>query len=151
MTLASRSKGGTVGVTALTVPVALRARIVESALRALPGEAVGLLGGDPDGRVRRVLPLPNLLSVGAFLADPYAQYRAIRSLEGDGLLPLALYHSHPGGGTGLSAADITHARPHDLLQLVLAIRFGEPVAVDMAAYRVNGDRPTRIELIWAEE
>jgi len=50
----------------------------------------------------------------------------------------------------LPAADITHAG-HDLLQLVLAIRFGEPVAVDMTAYRVNGDRPIRVELIWPEE
>jgi proteasome lid subunit RPN8/RPN11 len=57
----------------------------------------------------------------AFLADPYAQYLALRRLREVGLELLAAYHSHPGGGLLPSAADIEFARwwpcPHVIVAL----------------------------------
>ncbi len=109
-------------------------RIVEHARAANPREAVGILGGTGDGRVAHVAPLPNLAADGAFLADPRAQFEAERALSRLELIPLAAYHSHPGGTPTLSHADRLLAN-RSLVQLVVALdRAGR---VDMRAYRIG--------------
>lgn len=49
--------------------------------------------------------MPNLAGPHEFFADPFAQYLAERRLSREGLSVIAIYHSHPGGGTELSDAD----------------------------------------------
>ena len=120
-------------------------RIAEHARAADPYEAVGILGGTGDGRIVYVAPLPNLAADGAFLADPRAQFEAERALSRLKLIPLAAYHSHPGGTATLSHADHVLANP-SLVQLVVAL--GRAGRVDMRAYRVGADVhevPLRIE------
>jgi proteasome lid subunit RPN8/RPN11 len=107
--------------------------VVGHAESAAPDEAVGMLGGDADGRVACVAPLPNLARRGAFLADPRAQFEAERAFSRNELIPLAAYHSHPGGTATLSPADKVFAHPK-LLQLVVAL--GPGGQVEMRAYRV---------------
>jgi proteasome lid subunit RPN8/RPN11 len=107
--------------------------ILAHARSADPDEAVGLLGGTANGRVTRVAPLPNIASHGAFFADPRAQFEAERSFSRLGLIPLAAYHSHPGGTATLSAPDQRLAN-RSLAQLVVAL--GEDQSVEMRAYRV---------------
>jgi proteasome lid subunit RPN8/RPN11 len=110
-----------------------------------PDEAVGLLGGTPDGRVACVAPLPNLAAEFAFLADPRAQFEAERAIQRLELIPIAAYHSHPGGTPTLSRADRLLAR-RSLLQLVIGVaRSGRVV---MRAYQAAGpvrEVPVRIE------
>jgi proteasome lid subunit RPN8/RPN11 len=116
--------------------------MIGHAREVLPLEAVGLLGGAGDGSVRRRISLPNamqgVMAEKRFMADPYAQFQALRQLSAEGLAPLAVYHSHPGGGTHLSAADVSYARDLPYLHLVIALDRPHDPVVDVAAYRVTG-------------
>jgi proteasome lid subunit RPN8/RPN11 len=116
--------------------------ILAHARSAEPREAVGLLGGTADGQVAQVAPLPNIAQGGAFFADPRAQYEAERGFSRLGLIPLAAYHSHPGGTATLSVPDQRLAN-RSLLQLVLAI--GADGHIDARAYRV-ADAVEQVEL-----
>jgi proteasome lid subunit RPN8/RPN11 len=104
----------------LQLPRPIFAAMVEHAERTAPDEAIGLLGGHPDGIVVSLKPLRNLAGRDKFLADPYDQYRAVRSFRERGLSPVAVYHSHPGGGTSLSTDDIRFARDLALVHVVVA-------------------------------
>jgi len=119
----------------LVLPREARDRVIAHSRAVYPAESVGLLGGDIDGVVARVAPLANLALRGSFIADPRAQFEAERAFARDGLVPLAVYHSHPGGTATLSPSDRALARPK-LVQLVVAV--GRDGRVDMRAYRVAG-------------
>ena len=129
---------------ALLLPRPVWELVVAHVRGAYPDEAVGLLGGTPDGRVALPTALPNLAGERAFLADPRAQFEAERALRRRGLVPLAAYHSHPDGTPTLSRADRVLAHP-SLLQLVVAVsRSG---LIEARAYRPAGSMsevPVRI-------
>ena len=124
----------------LRVPRSVYDEMIVHARSALPDEAVGLLGG-MENRVLRCLPLPNALCNAAgrrhFLADPHAQYCALRTLAAARLRPLAVYHSHPGGGVDLSDDDLSFARHLPYLQLVIALDRPHTPAVDVALWAVS--------------
>jgi proteasome lid subunit RPN8/RPN11 len=107
--------------------------------REQPREAVGLLAGHPSGPASLALPLVNIAGPGAFLADPYSQYLAEKRIAAEGLSRLAIYHSHPGGGAALSAADRTFAQRHNTIHLVIALAHGD-CPLDIRAYHVRPDR-----------
>lgn len=119
--------------------------MIAHAAEALPEEAVGLLGGAGE-QVRRRLPLPNALGGKQYLAEPYAQFQALRQLAAEGLQVLAVYHSHPGGGLGLSARDILFARHLPYLQLVIAIDRPHNQPVEIAAYAIVGESVEAVQL-----
>lgn len=106
----------------LVLPKALHHEIVRHATASLPREAVGLVGGDVDGLAKTVMKLRNLApGTKSFLADPYDQFLAFRRLEFQQLKLLAIYHSHPGGGTDMSAFDVLYAQHWDCAHLVIAV------------------------------
>jgi len=109
--------------------------MVLHSLEALPSEAVGLLGGYVDGRVVMAIPLPNIAGSRAFWADPLAQYHAERELRARGLTSVAAYHSHPGGGDELSAAD--RALAPVALQVVIGLGCEDHPEPRMRAYWVR--------------
>jgi proteasome lid subunit RPN8/RPN11 len=120
-------------------------RIAAHARAANPAEAVGILGGTPNGRVAYVAPLPNLAENGAFLADPRAQFEAERAFSRLRVAPVAAYHSHPGGTATLSPADRILAS-RSLIQLIVAL--GGDGRITMRAYRVAAvvhEVPVRVE------
>src|SRR5918912_1567933 len=79
------------GVEVLTLPKALLLEIVRRARESLPQEAVGLVAGGAQGMARTILPLANLASDSrSFLADPYDQFLALRSIEAQQLTLLAI-------------------------------------------------------------
>lgn len=125
----------------------VRHRLIAHSERALPLEAVGILGGASDGRVQGCYPLPNIAPPGAFLADPYAQYRALAELRGRGLVALAVYHSHPGGGAGLSEADRTMATANGLAQVVVALARPHRPGAEIRGFRVVDGVAREIELV----
>lgn len=108
-------------------------RVGGHARAADPEEAVGMLGGTAEGRVALVAPLPNLATGDAFLADPRAQFEVERAFLRLEVIPLAVYHSHPGGTATLSPADRVLARA-SLVQLVVGL--GRDGRTDMRAYKV---------------
>ncbi|MBV8519317.1 MAG: Mov34/MPN/PAD-1 family protein [Acidobacteria bacterium] len=114
-----------------------------------PREAVGLLAAPtPGSPVTRCFPLPNIATEDhLYWADPFAQWQAFRSIFQERLRPVAVYHSHPGGGTELSARDIAFARELGLLQVVIAL--GDRVE-RLAAHAVDPDgsaRPVEISMV----
>src|SRR5262249_15914421 len=97
-------------VTRLTFSADSYGQLLRHAREGLGGEAVGLVGGDAQGQVLLVLPLPNIAQgTREFRADPFAQFRALRRLQAEGILLLAIYHSHPDGGVEPSEHDLIYA------------------------------------------
>ena len=121
------------------------ARLVAHAWGAVPAEAVGLLAGVVGGRATVAFPLKNLGGQRAFIADPRSQFEAEREIRRAGLAPLAVYHSHPGGGIGLSQVDLDFARKRPLLQLIVALPEDGTVE-QAAAYRIDGTSVTKLRL-----
>lgn len=108
-----------------------------------------MLGGTADGGVTLVLPLPNLIGSRAFLVDPFAQYTAERTLKRRGLILLAVYHSHPGGGAQLSPEDLAFAMDRPFLQIVIALAHEQRAGEEARAYRVSGGASVSVPLLIA--
>lgn len=131
---------------ALRIPSNLLGAVVEHARAALPAEAVGLLGGPAPGFAMIGLPLPNYAGRDAYLADPWAQFRAERLLANRGYQLVAVYHSHPGGGAGLSPLDLAFARQRTCLQVIVALKGSHVPGEDIRVYRVTDGAPIEISL-----
>lgn len=119
--------------------------MVAHASDVFPLEAVGILGGN-GGHAYRRIPLPNVLGEKRFLAEPYAQFQALRQLSAEGMELLAVYHSHPAGGVQLSPDDLAFASRLPYLQLVIALGRPDTPAVEIAAYAIEGHVARRILL-----
>jgi [CysO sulfur-carrier protein]-S-L-cysteine hydrolase len=114
----------------------------------LPNEAVGLLVGST-GRPSAAIALPNVAPHGEFLVDPYAQYLAERRIRGEGARLLAIYHSHPRGGTRLSPLDVKFGRERPCLHVVIAIDREKLGEERVAAYAIDGTdvRPVTVDIV----
>jgi len=109
-------------VSRLFLPGDIREQVLTHARTSRPYEAVGLLGGRSDGEIRRALPLPNLATdTTSFIADPLAQFLALRRFQSEDLQLLAIYHSHPGGGVQPSHTDLIFAQHLSCVQVIIAI------------------------------
>lgn len=122
-------------------------QIVRHVTQAVPMEAVGIIGGLADGCARVVIELPNLAGPHEFFADPFAQYQAERQLLRDGLSVIAIYHSHPGGGMGLSDADRVAAERWNCAHIVIVPERSPEHANYLRAWRVSGDKVSEIPVI----
>ena len=126
----------------IEVPSRLWRQVLVHARATLPQEAVGFLAGS-EGCVTTVIPLPNIAPSGQFLADPHAQYRAERQIQQQEINLLAIYHSHPSGGTQLSPLDVKFANERGCLHIVIALDPARPGHERRAAYEVaNGGTRT---------
>lgn len=105
-------------------------------IHALPMEAVGIVGGLPDGLARLVIEMPNLAGPHEFFADPFAQYQAERRISSEGLKVIAIYQSHPEGGTDLSDADLTAAARWDCAHIVIVPERSPNDADYLPAWRI---------------
>lgn len=134
-------------MTALQLPRSVYDELVRHAREAMPAEAVGLLGGTATA-ARLAIPLPNVAGPvagsRAFLADPRAQFLAERRLTAAGLRITAIYHSHPGGGPVLSAADRELAASWPgVLHVVIAVARPSGRPDEIRAYR-PGPTPSEV-------
>lgn len=130
----------------LLMPLRLYEGMVGHAMCASPAEAVGLLGGHPNGNVVETVPLPNVSGLRTFLADPYAQFRAEKWLKEGGLLVVGVYHSHPGGGVALSETDRRLA-VRGLAQVVIALGDPPNPSIEVRAYRIVHTAVAEIPLL----
>jgi proteasome lid subunit RPN8/RPN11 len=124
--------------TGLTLSRELRRQMLSHARTAQPREAVGLLGGSARGEVLIALPLPNIaFGNRAFLADPYAQFCALRRLRAENLQLLAIYHSHPDGGVDPSHDDLAYAQQWPCAHLIVAIDTNAEDEARLRAFRYS--------------
>lgn len=130
----------------LTIPRRVLDVVIKHAESAVPLEAVGLLGGNPEGKVALAVPMVNLANAGWFFADPYSQYRAQQTIRNHSFTPLAVYHSHPGGGSYPSLADLTYAAPLNLDQVIIALARDHRSDVEIRGYRVTAAGIAEIHL-----
>ncbi len=129
----------------LFLPSRIRQELSAHALQVLPAEAVGFLAGK-DRKVELVIPLANIASAGAFLADPFSQYLAEREIESRGLQVLGIYHSHPGGCTCLSKQDIEFGKAWSCAHLVLSIDPSVGHIQELQAYNIIRGEAHDVEL-----
>jgi len=122
-------------------------QIIRHVTQAIPMEAVGIIGGSVDGQARLVIEMPNLAGPHAFLADPFAQFQAERRLAGEGLGVIAIYHSHPGGGTTLSDADRAGAARWNCAHIVIVPERSPDDADYLRAWRILGNESIEIPVL----
>lgn len=123
---------------------------VESHCRsAAPAEAVGLLAGR-GGTATWHFPLANVVAPPAdrymFLADPIEQWQAEKAIAARGFSQLAVYHSHPDGGTGLSELDREYLLGSKLTTVIIAFSIDGPSASSVAAYQWKRGSIFRVKL-----
>jgi proteasome lid subunit RPN8/RPN11 len=85
-----------------------------------------------------------------FLADPVEQWRAEKAIAARRLSPLAVYHSHPDGGTGLSEFDRSHIAGSKLTAVILAFHAKQRDAPSVAAYRWRRGSIVRVHVNFVE-
>lgn len=114
--------------------------MIEQARADAPLETCGLLAGR-DGRVTRVLPVPNALhSPVAYQMDGQALVDAMMACDYE---PLGIYHSHPAGPPVPSSTDVAKAFYPDSVYVIISLA-QEPPSV--RAFRILGGAVTQVEL-----
>jgi [CysO sulfur-carrier protein]-S-L-cysteine hydrolase len=121
-------------------------QIILHVSQAIPMEAVGMIGGSPDGCARMVIEIPNLAGTHEFFADPFAQFQAEKRIAGEGLEVIAIYHSHPDGGTGLSSADLAAAARWNCAHIVIVPERSRGDANFWQAWLISEGKPTTIPI-----
>jgi len=115
-------------------------QIIAQACADAPMETCGLMAGR-DGRVERVLPVPNVLR-------SRVEYRMDGQEFADAMVacdfePLAIYHSHPQGPSIPSPTDIAQAFYPDSVYIIISLG-QEPPSV--RAFRIVEGVVTEVEL-----
>ena len=129
----------------LSRPIYLQ--IVRHVTQAAPMEAVGIIGGLANGRAHSVIEMPNLAGPHEFFADPFAQYQAERRFSREGLSVIAIYHSHPGGGTTLSDADRMGGARWNCSHIVIVPERSPDSPDYLRAWRISEDRTIEVPVV----
>jgi proteasome lid subunit RPN8/RPN11 len=131
------------GAVLLHVPPALLKAIADSAERAYPREACGLIVGEGSTEVLRAtaaIESANLAPADRpdrFEIDPALRLRVQREARGRGERVLGHWHSHPDGAAHPSATDLSLAWERDLVWLVVQVVGGQ--AMRITAHRLVED------------
>ncbi len=131
--------------TAIQISEQLLGEIFVALQRDFPKEGCGLLLG-VDGRIREVVPSPNLSGNAerAFEIDPGLRLRTQRRAREAGLQILGHYHSHPFGEPKPSDCDQSEAHEPDLIWFIMGLRWGGPQG--LAAWQLSPDaEPVRVD------
>ena len=96
-------------------------QMLEFAWSVYPAEAVGLVGGS-HGVITGVYGLENIAPFPTFFADPYSQFRAMKSMKAAGEQLIATFHSHPEGAAKMSDADRQYVFEVSPIAIVIALR-----------------------------
>ncbi len=106
----------------------------------LTQERCGLLAGE-DGRVTRVLPVPNSLgSPWAYRMDGPEFIAAMTACDFE---PLAIYHSHLAGPSTPSPTDVAEAYYPDSSYVIVSFHVEPP---SVRAFRIVGGRVNEVDV-----
>lgn len=124
-------------------------KLLEHAVKCLPEEACGLIGGMKDDRgntyIEKVYLLENTdHSEEHFSLDPRGQLTAVKEMRAKGWKPLGNWHSHPASPSRPSEEDKRLAYDSSALYLILSLmERGAPV---LNAFHIEGSRVEREEI-----
>jgi proteasome lid subunit RPN8/RPN11 len=131
----------------LHVPPSLLKTIADSAERAYPREACGLVVGTvgADGTLRATAALESANLAPAdqpdrFEIDPALRLRVQREARERGERVLGHWHSHPDGAARPSAMDLSLAWERDLVWLVVQVVEGQAVRINAHRLADDGSR-----------
>ncbi len=115
-------------------------QIIAQARSDAPLETCGLLAGR-DGRVTRVLPVPNAaMSPVLFRMEGQEFADAMKACDFE---PFGIYHSHPEGPPTLSPTDVAQSFYPDSIYVILSLDQEPPSA---RAFRIVNGQVTEVEL-----
>lgn len=115
-------------------------QLIGQARADAPLETCGLLAGR-DGRVTRVLPVPNILrSPVVYRMDGQALADAMVACDFE---PLGIYHSHPAGPPVPSPTDVAESFYPESVYVIISLA-QEPPSV--RAFRILGGAVTEVDL-----
>ena len=115
-------------------PRGLFERMVGHCRSEYPNEACGLISGR-EGDAERIYEMPNAESSPvSYLADPKAQFRAMKEMRENGERMVAIYHSHPQSRPYPSQKDIRMAYYSDAVYIIVGLDEGAPP--DARAYTI---------------
>jgi proteasome lid subunit RPN8/RPN11 len=108
----------------VALPEDLRARILQEAGLAFPGECCGLVEGTRSGGAFQVAALHSARNLASapdrFEIAPEDHFRALKAARANGRTLIGCYHSHPNGRAEPSAIDKAGAGEENFLWLIAA-------------------------------
>lgn len=116
--------------------------IITYAVRGLPAEACGLLGGTIDGDEKRIEEVYYLTNLDAsnehFSMDPKEQLLAIKDMREKGIQMIGNWHSHPESPSRPSEEDKRLAYDSRIRYLILSLEHRDKPVLNAFAI-VNGE------------
>ena len=124
-------------------------KLLAHAVKCLPEEACGLIGGSQDdlgnSYIEKVYLLENTAhSEEHFSLDPGGQLAAVKAMRANGRKPLGNWHSHPASPSRPSEEDIRLAYDSSALYLILSLM--ERSAPVLNAFHIEKDRVEKEEI-----
>lgn len=130
----------------MKLPIALYLRMLSHAIQECPWECVGILAGPKDGAPTEVFYGTNMAKdpTNTYQLDPTEQLGLEQAIEGAGLVPLAIYHSHPNMPAVASEFDrLTAFNP--IVSIIIGV--AQLPDVTVRAYRLCVEDPGEREEI----
>lgn len=126
----------------MKIPRKLYDRILMHAKKDLPNEACGYLAGQDDV-VKAVYPVKNIdESREHFSFEPKEQFAAVKDMRAKGLVPVAVYHSHPETPARPSKEDIRLAYDTHVSYVIISLAGDSP---DVKSFKIDKNRENRVE------
>ena len=111
----------------LIIPKDIYDQIVDQARTEVPIEACGMLAGS-EGRVSKIYLMTNAdAAIDHFTMTPEEQFAVVKDIRAEGLVMLAIYHSHPKTPARLSQEDIRMALTPDVAYVIVSLASEPPV------------------------
>lgn len=127
----------------LKIPEKIVKKIIEHGLTNAPVEACGVLAGK-DGQVEDIYPMVNADNSNEhFTMLPEEQFKVARSIRGNGLKMLAIYHTHPETPARPSQEDIRLAFAPDIVYVIASLVGDKP---DIKGFLIKDSKVSKIEL-----
>lgn len=128
----------------LTVPFGILNDMISHCIGEYPNEACGILAGK-DGIVKNIYKMKNIEnSPVSFMMDPTEQLRVMKQIRTEGLLMLAIFHSHPFASSYPSAKDVNLAFYDDVIYIIVSLAEDIPI---VKGYSISEGRVEEINII----
>ncbi|MDP6636502.1 MAG: M67 family metallopeptidase [Phycisphaerae bacterium] len=125
----------------LEIPNEIYAQMLEQARQEAPVEACGMLAG-VEGRVSKLYRMTNADAAhDHFMMTPEEQFAVVKDIRAEGLVMLAIYHSHPASPARLSQEDIRLALTPGVMYVIVSLVEEPPV---VKGFLIDNDSVTEV-------